>query len=125
MRSTKQAAGVYVENPRGEILFVGRRDGWGFPCGKVEADEAPEQAAVRETFEETGYVVVLCHDVEAFQAFEDRDGYEVTIFKATVAASIRNWAEHPWRFMPSSDALEASGDFRAFNKAVIRHFRGE
>lgn len=124
MRPTKQAAGVYVENPRGEILFVGRRDGWGFPCGKVEADEGPEQAAVRETFEETGYVVVLCHDVEPFQAFEDRDGYDVAIFKAMIAAS-REPAERPWCFMASSDALEASGDFHTFNKAVIRHFRGE
>lgn len=48
----------------GEVLLVrlnyGPRDGrWALPGGLVEEDETPEQAAVRETQEETGFRVGL------------------------------------------------------------------
>lgn len=48
----------------GSVLLVklsyGPREGrWGLPGGLVESDETPEQAAVRETQEETGLVVEL------------------------------------------------------------------
>lgn len=48
----------------GTILLVrlnyGPRDGhWALPGGLVEADETAEQAAVRETLEETGFRVSL------------------------------------------------------------------
>ncbi|MDG9701694.1 NUDIX hydrolase [Streptomyces sp. DH37] len=46
----------------GRVLMVRRRvkEGelsWQFPAGGIEAGETPEQAAVRETFEETGLTV--------------------------------------------------------------------
>lgn len=54
------AAAVIVAN--GQVLLVRRRvaEGelsWQFPAGEVEAGESPEDAAVRETFEETGLTV--------------------------------------------------------------------
>lgn len=54
------AAAVIVQD--GRLLLVRRRvaEGslsWQFPAGQVEAGETPEDAAVRETFEETGLVV--------------------------------------------------------------------
>lgn len=46
----------------GKVLMVRRRisEGelmWQFPAGAIEAGESPEQAAVRETLEETGLTV--------------------------------------------------------------------
>lgn len=46
----------------GRVLMVRRRvqEGqlsWQFPAGEIEADETPEQAAVREAHEETGLTV--------------------------------------------------------------------
>lgn len=50
------AAGV-VFHANGKILMLQRPNGeWGFPAGSVEENENAEQAARRETVEETGHV---------------------------------------------------------------------
>ena len=52
---------VIVQNERHQILLVKRRDFplWDLPGGRVEIGESPEQAGVRETFEETGFKTKL------------------------------------------------------------------
>jgi 8-oxo-dGTP diphosphatase len=56
-------ANAVVERDGGVLLVrlnYGPRDGrWALPGGLVEGDETPEEAAVRETAEETGLVVAL------------------------------------------------------------------
>ncbi len=53
------AAGVIIENGKGEILMQQREDNncWGFPGGAVEIGEELEHTACREVFEEVGLVV--------------------------------------------------------------------
>lgn len=56
------AAAVVVQD--GAVLMVRRRvaEGqlsWQFPAGEIEQGESPEQAAVRETFEEVGMNVTV------------------------------------------------------------------
>lgn len=53
--------GVLVFNPEGHLLLVRSADdgAWGIPGGLVEPFERPEEAAVRETWEETGLQVEL------------------------------------------------------------------
>ena len=48
------AAGGVVENERGEILLIFRKEKWDLPKGKQDPDESLEQCAVREVEEETG-----------------------------------------------------------------------
>lgn len=48
------AAGGIVRNPDGDILVIFRRGKWDLPKGKLDADETPEQAALREVEEECG-----------------------------------------------------------------------
>ena len=47
---------IILENEKGEILLMQRSDtkSWGFPGGVVDINEAAEDAARREMFEETG-----------------------------------------------------------------------
>jgi 8-oxo-dGTP diphosphatase len=61
-QSDKPAISAAVIIQDGRLLLVRRRvtEGslsWQFPAGQVEPGESPGDAAVRETFEETGLVV--------------------------------------------------------------------
>jgi ADP-ribose pyrophosphatase YjhB (NUDIX family) len=57
----KVGADAAIFNQRGELLLMERADGsgWCLPCGWVEPDESPAQAAVREAREETGLKVAV------------------------------------------------------------------
>jgi ADP-ribose pyrophosphatase YjhB (NUDIX family) len=48
------AAGGLVKNEKNEILFIKRNGKWDLPKGRVEDKETIEEAALRETEEETG-----------------------------------------------------------------------
>ncbi len=61
VRMPNHAAGTVVRDPdRGVLLlwrhrFITDSWGWEIPAGGVDAGETPEQAAARETLEETGW----------------------------------------------------------------------
>lgn len=58
-----RAAGVLMMSPAGRVLLMQRSatgdnaGAWSCPGGKIEGEETPAQAAVREVFEETGYEI--------------------------------------------------------------------
>lgn len=84
------AAGVIIVNDKGQILLVQRghqpqMGKWTVPGGRLEAGETPEQAAVREAFEETGLHVRIEREALRVRlpAGDDRE-FDVRDFVATV-----------------------------------------
>lgn len=49
-----ESAGGLVKNSKGEYLAIKRRGKWDLPKGKIESFEQCHDAAIRETYEETG-----------------------------------------------------------------------
>ncbi len=64
----RRRTGVFCQRD-GKVLSIELEDPttrkrfWSFPGGAIEEGETPEEAAVRETLEETGYAVRLTSDV--------------------------------------------------------------
>ena len=50
----QEAAGGIVRNEVEETLLIFRRGKWDLPKGKIDYDESPEEAAIREVKEECG-----------------------------------------------------------------------
>lgn len=50
------AAGGFVQNESNEVLMMFRRGKWDLPKGKLDKKETVEDAAIRETEEETGLI---------------------------------------------------------------------
>lgn len=65
------AAGGLVKDQNGRCLFIKRLGVWDLPKGKIEPDESPEAAAVREVEEECGIkrLNVICQLDSTFHIY--------------------------------------------------------
>lgn len=71
-----EAAGGIIENEQAEVLFIFRRGKWDLPKGKIDDQETPEIAALREIEEETGakeltLLSKLCCTYHVYNMFGD------------------------------------------------------
>lgn len=124
MKILQIAAGI-IRNAAGEIFITQRAADahmagkWEFPGGKIEANETPEQALVRELQEETGITAmrpVLFHTLE--HRFPDR---HITL----CFFMVEEWEGEPWgrEGQPGRWIAQSALDAEAFppaNAPVIR-----
>lgn len=85
-------AGCLIQNPYGRILLLhrgGEEDGrWELPGGKVEQDEAPVMAAIREINEELGVNVDISRALGS-EVFEEGDkAYKFHWFQAVITDGV-------------------------------------
>ncbi len=71
-----EAAGGFIENKQ-RYLFIHRHDKWDLPKGKLEKNETPELAAVRECEEECGIknLEIIKPLNSTFHIYKYKDGY--------------------------------------------------
>jgi len=102
MKTEKPAIAAAIIVDGGKVLMVRRRvsEGelsWQFPAGAVEAGESMEEAAVRETLEETGLTV------EAVKLIGDRVHPKSKRFMSYTAARVISGDAH----VADADELDA------------------
>jgi|TARA_R100000908_G_scaffold64019_2_gene46541 mutator protein MutT len=84
-KRTRQFSSIVIYLDDGKVLLLKRKDNvpygglWGFTGGGAEKDETPEEAAVRETVEETG-IKVLADDLVFLEKVLSPDNRDVHIF---------------------------------------------
>jgi 8-oxo-dGTP diphosphatase len=83
-----ELSGCILQDEYGRMLLLHRMLGefgrWELPGGKVEEDEIPEEAAVREAREELGVAVRLTRLVGTEVFEEDEQAYKFHWFQAVV-----------------------------------------
>lgn len=69
-----EASGGVVEDPDGNVLTIFRKGKWDLPKGKVDGDETPEEAGVREVEEECGITapVIVGELRPTFHTYEEK-----------------------------------------------------
>ncbi|HAV11037.1 MAG TPA: hypothetical protein DCX32_00600 [Candidatus Moranbacteria bacterium] len=85
-----KSAGAIIKNDKGKILMLERTKfpfGWACPAGHVDEGEKPEDAMVREVWEETGLSVkeyeLLFHEfVEWNECSRGVRGHDWSLFEA-------------------------------------------
>jgi 8-oxo-dGTP pyrophosphatase MutT (NUDIX family) len=119
----KFSAGTFILQD-GKILSVAKPDGvtTSLPCGKVDPGEEVMAAAVRETFEETGYHVRIITDVHPFMATEGE--FTVVIFPAVIVDKDMDHVVAPHEGTPDfRDPHEITkGKYKRFNASCLKFF---
>jgi len=123
------AAGTLVED-NGHVLLIRRgvpprRGYWAFPAGYVEADESVEEAAIRETREETGLEVALdaLWNVYSFEDATHQRGVLILYRAHVIGGELRpgdDAAEARW-FAPQDLPPESEIAFRT-HRAALREW---
>ncbi len=117
----KAAAVLIVKDHRVLAFKRFNEEGLSLPCGKLEPGETAEQAAVRETFEETGLVVKILTDVEPFHGFDVVGNAFVTTFKASIISGDLSTSTEGVPLWASLGTI-CHGPFWHYNQRMLRHF---
>lgn len=114
----------------GHILAISRRydkTKFGLPGGKVESNETPDQAAIRETLEETGVTVSKCKFI--FLRDEPRDRPEGEDFHAYCyyatewSGEPRDSEEGKVEWLTEQELLGSKAAFAEYNTRTLDAFK--
>lgn len=118
----KAAVCLYHRRSDGMILGVSRKNDptkFGLPGGKVDPEEEPHQAIVREVFEETGLVVSDPRPVfiRVCEGGKDGIGYVTTTYIGNITGHIHTNETGVVKWVTQEELL--SGPFGTYNAALF------
>lgn len=123
-------AAVMLVVKDGKILSVSRRNDttkFGLPGGKVEENETPAEAAIRETWEETGVKVSECEFIflrdEPRHAPEGEDFHAYCYYALKWEGEPRDSEEGTVTWLTEEDLIGDKGAFADYNNRTLIVFR--
>jgi ADP-ribose pyrophosphatase len=125
-----KTAAVMLIVKDGLILSVSRRydkTKFGLPGGKVEPDEMPSHAAIRETKEETNVDVWSCRELYCREEPPDRPGgqafYTYCYYAEAWSGEPTNSEEGEVKWLTAADLTSTMGAFPDYNRKTIETFK--
>lgn len=122
---------LVVENKEKEILLVQERDSrkWNFPAGTRDPGEDIKKCAIREGFEETGFMFELTDAVGIYQenSKQDRFGFVFTAKIIGGRKTIQNEIiDVQWFSYSEMEAMQERGELRSgYIIAVMQDYLAE
>lgn len=101
------------------LIHMDRRDAWGLPGGHVDDGETPDEAIVREIYEECG---VKSDDLTHADFFMHSEGKLILAYVGTVRADELKSPQHNLEGIPkwlTKDEFDAIGDIEAVYRKVV------
>jgi 8-oxo-dGTP diphosphatase len=128
-----RGASVVLFDPEGHVLLIHEDYGdrrWGLPGGMIEADESPQDAARRETLEETGLEVEIGERIGHYEEDHGDHAHLIFVFAGVVVggtlapndgeiAEVR-WVDPEDMPRPPTTNQQAVGDALAGSVGVHR-----
>ncbi len=124
LRLPRPAAGAVVADPERGVLLLWRHRfitdtwGWEIPAGRVDDGETPEQAAARETLEETGWAAGPLTHLATWHPTNGSTDTTFVVFRAEGATHVGDPSDPSeaerieWVPWPEVRALVRSGEVR-------------
>jgi len=119
-KSTLEVSACFLEH-QGEVLFVLRAPGeiqggtWAIPGGRVRSGETPEQACVREVFEESGLQIEKPQFVKTVYIRYPEYDYTYHIFRKPVVSKDQPMTLHK----------EKTTDWAWFNRSTVNQLESQ
>lgn len=113
----KEAVQLVLLNKNGDVLCVSRKDNhsaFGLVGGKVDDGETPEEAAVRETKEETGLDISNLRLIFSMH----RDGYMGYTYLADWEGEVSTDEDHVVKWSGFNELTHSQAPFGHWNRLV-------
>lgn len=117
-KNIRPDAVVFLYEKDGKVLSVSRKDNmfdFGLPGGKVEEDESPELAIIREMKEETGLDVIEPKHLVTLPEGEK----QVAVYSGSISGDIQTEENHIVKFSDWEELFD--GSFGKYNRVLFNY----